>query len=99
MSGNPEDIETEKAKIRARLEKYVQRGWVRFNPDKERVEEIIHGLAVRKVKYGYAYCPCRIVTGDKAKDVKTICPCAYHKQEIAEHGKCICELFVKKNNE
>jgi ferredoxin-thioredoxin reductase catalytic subunit len=93
----PFDHDAEKAKIRARLERYAARSPFRLNPDTARVEEIIEGLAVRKGKHGYAYCPCRIVTGDKAKDVKTICPCAYHKQEIAEQGRCVCELFVRKD--
>ena len=99
VSDDPNDVKAEKARIRARLERYAERANFRLNPDSARVEEVIEGLIRRKQKYGYAYCPCRIVTGDKAKDVKTICPCAYHKEEIAERGTCVCELFVKKERE
>jgi len=95
LPDNIDDLEAEKAKIRARIERYAERASLRLNPDKARVEEVIHGLAARKQRYGYAYCPCRIVTGDKATDAKTICPCAFHKEEIAERGACVCELFVK----
>jgi ferredoxin-thioredoxin reductase catalytic subunit len=96
LPDEPHDLEAEKAKIRARIERYAERASLRLNPDKARVEEVIHGLAMRKQKYGYAYCPCRIVTGNKATDSKTVCPCAYHKEEIAERGTCVCELFVSK---
>jgi ferredoxin-thioredoxin reductase catalytic subunit len=97
MPDDPFDLDSEKAKIRARIERYAERHSFGLNPDTARVEEVIEGLALRKQKHGYAYCPCRIVTGDRAKDVKTICPCAYHKQEIAEQGRCVCELFVRKD--
>ena len=99
MPDDINDLKAEKAKIRARIERYAQRAALRLNPDKARVEEVIHGLAARKQRYGYAYCPCRIVSGDKAKDSKTICPCAFHKEEIAQQGACICGLFVKKEQE
>lgn len=85
----------EKAVIRQRIERYARRVGLALNPDPSRVEEILCGLAVRKRRYGYAYCPCRIVTGDKLQDRKSICPCAYHREEIEREGKCLCELFFK----
>ncbi|MGR3220281.1 MAG: ferredoxin-thioredoxin reductase catalytic domain-containing protein [Candidatus Anammoxibacter sp.] len=52
-----------------------------------------------KKKYGFDYCPCRIVTGDKEKDDKIICPCVYHEEEIKRDGKCHCDLFVAADTE
>jgi ferredoxin-thioredoxin reductase catalytic subunit len=91
------NIEAEKARIMARLEKYAQHASLRLNPDKQRVDEVIQGLIARKQEYGCAYCPCRVVTGNKDEDKKAICPCAYHKQEIAEKGMCLCGLFLKND--
>ena len=66
------------------------------NPDEKKVNEILDGLAMKKIKKGRFYCPCRIFTGDESKDRKTICPCIWHRQEKEEKGTCCCEIFVKK---
>ena len=88
--------EQEEITIRKTLQEYVSHSPFRFNPDAKIVDRVMKGLAMRKVKYGYAYCPCRLVTGDKEKDVKIICPCVYHVEEIERDGECHCNLFVKK---
>ncbi len=95
MTEAQERLVEEKAKIRARFERYAQRAGLRLNPDSAVVDELIHGLAARKERYGFAYCPCRIVSGDRESDKKIVCPCAYHKDEIAKTGACVCGLFVK----
>lgn len=88
MDNNDEKI------IRERIEKYVAKSPYKLNPDEKTVARVIKGLVARKKKYGYELCPCRIVTGDKEKDDKIICPCAYHEEEIRNDGKCHCDLFV-----
>ncbi|MCG2676741.1 ferredoxin:thioredoxin reductase [bacterium] len=85
-----------KKEIRRGLEKYTKESPYRFNSDKEKVELILNGLAKRKEKLGFAYCPCRVPSGNKEEDEKIICPCAYHKEEIAKDGICLCGLFVRK---
>ena len=90
------ELEEIKKEIKRRLEKYVKESLYRFNPDKEKVELILSGLTKRKEKSGFAYCPCRVPSGDKKEDKKIICPCAYHKEEIAKDGICLCGLFVRK---
>lgn len=91
---NPEEIEAAKKRIRSMTEKYEEKSGYKLNPDTGVVEDIIEGLAQRKIRYGFAYCPCRVVTGNKDEDRKIICPCIYHKEEIETGGVCHCGLFV-----
>ncbi|MFC1566395.1 ferredoxin-thioredoxin reductase catalytic domain-containing protein [bacterium] len=91
-----EELEKTKQKIRKRIEKYVQISGYKLNPDKEIVETIIQGLAVNLITHGYAFCPCRILEGDMDKDRQKICPCKWHKDEIAQDGFCHCCLYFKK---
>lgn len=80
--------------VRQRLGKYLEGAPYRFNPDASVVDTIIKGLALRKLKTGHEYCPCRVVTGKKEEDEKIVCPCAYHEEEIRENEICYCGLFV-----
>ena len=36
-------------------------------------------------------------SGDKEKDRAIICPCIYHKDEIAKDGHCHCQLYYRKD--
>jgi thioredoxin 1 len=74
---------------------YAQKNSFQLNPDKEIVERIINGLLENEKKYGGKYCPCRRVTGNQEADLKNICPCSYHKDEIKKDGRCFCGLFTK----
>lgn len=85
--------------IRAHLQHFVEHSPYKFNPDSAAVETIIKGLTKRKIRYGYAYCPCRVATGDVEEDAKIICPCVYHEEEIEKNGICHCRLFVSKDYE
>lgn len=89
------ELEEIKKEIERRLERYVRETPYRFNPDKKKVDLILIGLAKRKKELGFAYCPCRVPSGNKEGDEKIICPCAYHKEEIAKDGICLCGLFVR----
>lgn len=94
---NNDSMEDETTKIREMLNDYVSSSPYNLNPDTKIVDRVIKGLVMRKSKYGYFYCPCRIVTGDAEKDGKTICPCVYHIEEIERDGECHCNLFVRGN--
>lgn len=84
-------------KLRELMKKYAESKGFKLNPDGEVVNFIIKGLLKNEARYGYRYCPCRVVTGDRAKDAKLICPCAYHRGEIERMGHCHCGLFVARN--
>ncbi|OOP54865.1 MAG: ferredoxin:thioredoxin reductase [Candidatus Brocadia carolinensis] len=89
--------EQEENKIRTLLNEYTVRSHYKLNPDDKIVDRVVKGLAMRTIKFGYAYCPCRLVTGDKDRDRKIICPCVYHEEEIERDGECHCNLFVGDN--
>jgi ferredoxin-thioredoxin reductase catalytic subunit len=82
--------------LRKALGRYAESQGFKLNPDEKLVDSIIQGLLKNEAKYGYKYCPCRTITGDRTKDAKIICPCVYHKEEIRSTGHCYCGLFVAK---
>ena len=83
---NPEQLE-------AIIKKYAEKQGFQLQPDRELLDMILKGLLENEEKHGYRYCPCRVVTGEKSQDVKIICPCVYHKEEIKAEGHCHCGLF------
>lgn len=82
--------------LREYSEKYAKSQGFQLNPDKKIVDRILKGLLMNEKKYGFRYCPCRVITNNKEEDKKNICPCFWHKQEIKDTGSCLCRLFVKK---
>ncbi len=83
--------EIDSAKLLHWLRRYAESQGFELSPDTQHVDRIIDGLLANKAKFECMYCPCRAV-----RDAKTICPCAYHKEEIRGVGRCLCGLFVAK---
>ena len=79
----------------ATLERYAESQGFKINPDRKIVDLVLTGLLENERRFGRRYCPCRAITGDPERDEKIICPCVYHKAEIASDGRCHCGLFVK----
>ncbi|MDP2646290.1 MAG: ferredoxin-thioredoxin reductase catalytic domain-containing protein [Desulfobacterales bacterium] len=67
-----------------------------FNKNKAYVNELLSALITNKDRYGYMCCPCRLASGDRAKDRDIICPCVYRVPDVAEFGSCYCSLYVSK---
>ncbi len=82
-------------KLKQEFTDHAKASGFKLNPDEKVVNRIIDGLLRNEEKYGAQYCPCRRVTGDKAEDAKKICPCEWHKSEVAKDGHCFCNLYVK----
>jgi ferredoxin-thioredoxin reductase catalytic chain len=74
---------------------YSEKSGYKLNPSQEEVDLIVKGLTNNKIKYGFRYCPCRILEHDKIKDQPKICPCKWHKDEIEQDGHCHCRLYFK----
>jgi len=55
-------------------------------------DEVVVLVAKRMLKYGKAYCPCKLELKDE-----NICPCTHHIEELKKHGKCRCGLFILVN--
>ena len=73
-----------------------KKGW-KLNPNMEEVNTIIEGLNRNKKEKGAFYCPCKVTTGDKARDAEIICPCKNSQNEINMDGFCHCRLFTVKD--
>lgn len=96
-TSNKKALEQVEREVRTRLEKWLKTTPYRFNPETTVVDTIIRGIAIRKIKAGDEYCPCRVLTGDIKKDARVVCPCVFSKAEIENDGICLCQLFVGPN--
>lgn len=76
------------------VEGYAASSPYKLNPDSKHVEKIIKALAKKKLKNGFFYCPCRMLSENRELDAKIVCPCDYHVEEIERDGLCSCDLFV-----
>jgi len=90
----------ERPKVEERLRRMVRR-WPEVSgcllqPDPDTVEGIVQALVRSTMLHGRAYCPCRDLTGDPEVDRRNACPCAFHRDEIAQQGYCKCQLFVSE---
>jgi ferredoxin-thioredoxin reductase catalytic chain len=82
------------ADARKLVEDYAESSPYEMNPNTKHVDKIIKSLTKRKLKNGFFYCPCRMLSDNKEVDDKIICPCEYHHEEIKKDGICSCDLFV-----
>ena len=76
-------------------EEYAAKNGYKLNPNPAIVEGVVKGLLLRQDNFGEKYCPCRKLANDKKADMRIICPCVYHDEEIKKDGHCYCNLFVK----
>lgn len=70
----------------------------KLNPDQEWVKSLALGVLNNEKNHGFKYCPCRLASGDKEKDLALICPCNFFIQDTwKKKGECWCGLFHKIN--
>ena len=67
-----------------------------LNPDMEFTRARVEGLLTNEARYGYRACPCRLASGDAARDLDIVCPCDYRDEDLAEFGACYCALYVSE---
>ncbi len=91
MDDRLEELEVDARKL---VEDYAATSPYELNPNSNHVDKIIRSLAKRKLKNGFFFCPCRMLSDNKEVDAKIICPCEYHIEEIEKEGTCCCDLFV-----
>lgn len=82
--------------ILAWVGEYARSKGLALNPDDRQLAAVIRGLVRNRLKHGEKYCPCRIRSGDPAKDRLIICPCVHQEEEIASEGHCHCNLFFRQ---
>ncbi len=78
------------------LKKHAESNNIRLNPNTQLVKTLVKGMLENEKKYGSRYCTCRVIAGNKEKDIKNICPCVFHLDEIKSQGRCLCRLFLKR---
>lgn len=89
----------DQAKVQAAWKQFSdQSSTVRLTDKAEEVELLSKGVLENLKGKGQRYCPCRITTGDRGKDLNLICPCNFIRQPtFKEEGECWCGLFVKRD--
>lgn len=80
-----------------RLKKETSDAGYCLNPDEDFVRELIAGIMLNELRYGYPSCPCRLASDDKNADLDIICPCDYRDSDLAEYGVCYCALYVSED--
>lgn len=79
---------------RQTLARHAAKQGLIMNTEAATVEPLLAGLLTNGERYGLRTCPCRPATGQRAKDADIVCPCAYARSDVEQHGACYCELFV-----
>jgi len=80
--------------LRTRLDQEGESAGYYLNPDLEFARSLTSGLLVNEGRYGYRACPCRLASGDAARDRDTVCPCDYRDADLLAWGSCFCGLYV-----
>ena len=76
------------------VQAYARKSGLGIQPDPVLRRHVLEGLARNLLAHGRAYCPCREVTGERARDRANICPCRTHLEEIERLGECECGIFL-----
>jgi ferredoxin-thioredoxin reductase catalytic chain len=80
--------EEEVKRARQTLNRDAEAGGYHPNPDQEFTLDLMRGLLANEDRYGYRSCPCRMASGERARDLDIICPCDYRDPDLSEFGTC-----------
>jgi len=83
-------------KLYDRLYREAESSGYHLNPDIDFTKELVKGLLINEIRYGYWACPCRLASGKKEDDLDIICPCDYRDADLSEYGSCYCALYVSQ---
>jgi len=98
MGKEHEAIDDPRSVVKAWRQFSEQSAIIRLTDAADEVELLSKGVLENLVSKGQRYCPCRITTGDRKKDLALICPCNFLKQPTyKDTGECWCGLFVKRD--
>lgn len=94
---NGQEVTGEKIdKLYEQLDREARAGGYHLNQDLPFTKELVEGLLVNAMRYGYRACPCRLAEGVKEEDLDIICPCDYRDADIGEYAACYCGLYVSQ---
>ncbi len=94
MKSAPKIPPTDIDRLYEQLNREAEEGGYHLNPDTHFTKDLVRSLLVNEQRFGYPACPCRLASGDKAKDLDIICPCDYRDPDLDEFGACYCGLYV-----
>jgi ferredoxin-thioredoxin reductase catalytic subunit len=95
-----QDIDSQTNVVAAWKQFSDQSPTIRLTDKADEIEILSKGVMENLANKGQRYCPCRITTGDRQRDLGLICPCNFLKQPTyKETGECWCGLFVKRDVE
>lgn len=67
---------------------------IKLNPDEKALKGLAEAMAKSLKEGKQCYCPCRVLTGKEAADLKIVCPCYLYMGEVELQGRCHCSLYV-----
>jgi ferredoxin-thioredoxin reductase catalytic subunit len=79
-----------------KLKREAESAGYNLNSDVAFTKDLIRGLLVNEIRYGYWACPCRLASGKKKEDIDIICPCDYRDPDLTEYDSCYCALYVSQ---
>ncbi len=85
--------------FRAAVERFAAGNEFRVNPDRERVDLLLKGIFENEKNHGLKFCPCRLRSKDREKDLRIVCPCHFTVHATYKDradGQCWCGLFVRR---
>jgi len=92
------DVEARKRALRHLYGKVVEPLGYKFTPDGELAEFLLEQEVALELKHGIPFCPCRPIRGDRAQDMKIVCPCIpFHRRHFDAMKRCWCGLFVHQD--
>ena len=83
----------------AAIERFAAANEFRVNPDRERVDLLLKGIFGNEKSHGLKFCPCRLRSKEREKDLRIVCPCHFTAHETYKgkaDGQCWCGLFVRR---
>jgi ferredoxin-thioredoxin reductase catalytic chain len=91
----PIDVDARKRALRALHARVVQPLGFKFSPDDEIVDELLEQEVVLEGRHGIPFCPCQPLQGERARDMRIVCPCIpFHRKHFDAMKRCWCGLFV-----
>jgi ferredoxin-thioredoxin reductase catalytic subunit len=85
--------------FRTAIESFAAGQVFQVNPDREKVDLLLKGVAENEGNHGLKFCPCRLRTKDWTEDQRLVCPCNFTIHETYKgvaDGECWCGLFVRR---
>ncbi len=91
-------IEARKKALRYLFEPVADKLGYKFTPAAEDADFLLEQEARIEAETGIPYCPCQVRTGDRAANMKIVCPCIpFHREHYDAMRRCWCGLFVHKD--